>query len=109
MGRSDCARAHGAAPPTEDELRRLAPAVDAIAVQLMRIAQYRAAVRAMYTEDVWALLHGTGGAAVAQQAGHRLAVVVLLPVDAAQARAMDLERVRGTRCPVRPRATRSTG
>ncbi|MDO0917496.1 helix-turn-helix domain-containing protein [Streptomyces sp. DT2A-34] len=87
---------HGAAPPTEDELRRLAPAVDAIAVQLLRIAQYRAALRAGYTEDVWALLHGTGGAAVAQQAGHRLAVVVLLPVDAAQARAMDLERVRGT-------------
>ncbi|MDX2937760.1 PucR family transcriptional regulator [Streptomyces ipomoeae] len=93
---------HGAAPPTEEDRRRLAPAVDAIAVQLLRVAQYRAALRAGYTEDVRALLRGGDavGAVAGRQgmAGYRLGVVALVPLVGTPTGtgdgAGDLERVR---------------
>lgn len=71
-------------------------------MQLPRIAQYRAALRAGYTEEVWALLRGAGtaGGLAARQGvtGHRLGVVALVPAFGAPTGsgvgAVDLERVR---------------
>ncbi|MEU9455947.1 hypothetical protein [Streptomyces sp. NPDC048277] len=91
---------HGAGEPTEEDRRRLTPAVHALGMALLRIAQYRSALRAGYTEDVRALLRGGGtpgaGEAAGRQgvAGHRLGVLALVPADGASTGVLDLERIR---------------